>query len=69
MQTIRLEVEDSKLEIILTIIKNLKDNVIQKYEVIGQSDETRQFNTLSHPVLNSVWDNAEDSEYDRFLKI
>jgi hypothetical protein len=69
MQTIRLEVEDSKLEIILTIIKNLKDNVVQKYEVIGQSDETKQFNALSHPVLNSVWDNVEDSEYDRFLKV
>lgn len=69
MQTIRLEVEDSKLDVILTIIKNLKDNVIQKYEVIGQSDEIKQFNALSNPALNRVWDNAEDSEYDRFLNV
>lgn len=69
MQTIRLEVEDSKLDIILTIIKNLKDNVVKKYEIIGQTDEIKQFNSLSQSKLNSVWDNLEDSDYDRFLKV
>jgi len=69
MQTIRLEVEDSKLDVVLTIIKNLKDNVIKKYEIIGQVEEIKQFNALSQPKLNSVWDNLEDSDYDRFLKV
>ncbi|MGZ5207460.1 MAG: hypothetical protein ACXWB0_00405 [Sulfuricurvum sp.] len=69
MQTIRLEVEDSKLEVVLTIIKNLKDNVIKRYEIIGQIEEVKQFNALSQSKLNSVWDNLEDSDYDRFLKV
>lgn len=69
MQTIQLEVEDSKVDIVLTIIKNLKDNVVKKYEITGQVDEIKQFNTLSQSKLSSIWDNPEDSEYDRFLKV
>jgi hypothetical protein len=69
MQTIQLEVEDSKVDVILTIIKNLKDNVVKKYEIIGQADEIKQFNSLSHSKLNTIWDNLEDSDYDRFLKV
>lgn len=69
MQTIRLEIEDSQLDVMLTIIKNLKESVIKKYEIVGTTDETKQFNTLSHAKLNTIWDNTEDSDYDAFLKI
>ncbi len=33
MQTIRLEVEDSKLETVLNIIQNLKETLITRYEI------------------------------------
>ena len=34
MQTIKLEIEDSKVDIVLNIIQNLKDNIITKYEIV-----------------------------------
>lgn len=69
MQTLKLEIEDSKIDIVLTIIKNLKKDIVKSYEVIGQSNEAKEFGKLSEKSLNNVWDNAEDSEYDRFLKV
>lgn len=69
MQTLKLEIEDSKIDIVLTIIKNLKNDIVKSYEIIGQSNETKEFGKLSEKSLNNVWDNAEDSEYDRFLKV
>lgn len=69
MQTLKLEIEDSKIDIVLTIIKNLKNDIVKSYEVIGQPNETKEFSKLSEKSLNNVWDNAEDSEYDRFLKV
>ncbi|MDD2829680.1 MAG: hypothetical protein PHW18_08920 [Sulfuricurvum sp.] len=69
MQTLKLEIEDSKIDIVLTIIKNLKNDIVKSYEVIGQPNETKEFGKLSEKSLNNVWDNAEDSEYDRFLKV
>jgi len=47
MQTIRLEIEDSKLEIFLNIIQNLKDDVISKYELLDEDDENKNFMNLS----------------------
>ncbi len=40
MQTIKLEVEDSKVDIVLNIIENLKSDVISKYKVIQQNNYT-----------------------------
>jgi hypothetical protein len=40
MQTIKLEIEDSKVDIVLNIIKSLKSDIIQKYEVIKQNNYT-----------------------------
>ncbi len=69
MQTLKLEIEDSKIDIVLTIIKNLKNDIVKSYEVIGQPNEIKEFGKLSEKSLNNIWDNAEDSEYDRFLKV
>ncbi len=38
MSTIKLEVEDSRLDIVLNIIQNLKDDLISKYEVISDNN-------------------------------
>jgi len=40
MQTIKLEVEDSKVDIVLNIIENLKSDVISKYKVVQQNNYT-----------------------------
>ena len=69
MQTIRLEVEDSKLDIVLSIIQNLKDNLIAKYEIVHEAKENRDFITLSQKSLEKIWDNEEDSAYDKFLQV
>ena len=33
MHTIKLEIEDSKVDVVLNIIKSLKEDVITRYEV------------------------------------
>lgn len=47
MQTIQLQVEDNKLDIILNILSNLKDDLIQKLEVkediMSVSDEENNY--------------------------
>ena len=59
MQTIKLEVEDSKLETVLNIIQNLKESLITKYEI---SNDGQEFN-------EDIVNNSEDGIYDKFLQI
>ena len=68
MQTITIDVKDNKLDIILTIIKNLKDDVIEGYHIDPKKQENTDFMRLSNNALGKVWDNQEDSVYDKFLK-
>lgn len=67
MQTIKLEVEDSKLEVVLNIVENLKENIIKRYEIVGESKEKKDFINISDVSLSKIWDNEEDSVYDKFL--
>ena len=67
MQTIRLEIEDSKLDIVLNIINSLKEDVITRYEVITDKKESKDFINISQQSLENIWDNEEDSVYDKFL--
>jgi len=67
MNTIKLEISDSKLETILNIIQNLKDDLITRYEVIYdmQSDtldsaETKAFSEHSAGQIQDWRDNSED---------
>ncbi len=69
MQTIKLEIEDSKLNIVLNIIQNLKDDVITKYEIINKNREQKDFINISQSSLEKIWDNNEDSVYDKYLKV
>ena len=69
MQTIKLEIEDSKVDIVLNIIHNLKDNIITKYEIVSEIKEHKDFINISEKSLDKVWDNPEDREYDKFLKV
>lgn len=67
MQTIKLEIEDSKVDVVLNIIQNLKDNVITNYEIISEQKESKDFINISEKSLETVWSNEEDSVYDKFL--
>jgi hypothetical protein len=67
MQTIKLEIEDSKLDIVLNIINSLKENVITRYEVITDKKESKDFINISQQSLENIWDNEEDNVYDKFL--
>ncbi len=67
MQTIKLEIEDSKVDVVVNIIKNLKDDVITKYEIIDEKSESKDFIDISQKALDKVWSNEEDSVYDKFL--
>ena len=67
MHTIKLEIEDSKIDLVLSIIKSLKKDVIAKYEVITDKKESKDFINISQQSLENIWDNEEDSIYDKFL--
>lgn len=69
MRTIKLEIEDSKLDIVLNIIQNLKDDVVKKYEVINEDKDQKDFIEISQKSFKKIWDNQEDSVYDRYLQV
>jgi len=69
MSTIKLEIEDSKLDIVLNIIQNLKDDVVKKYEVVNEDKDQKNFIEISQKSLKKVWDNEEDSIYDKYLSV
>ena len=69
MQTLKLEIEDSKLDIVLNIINNLKDDIVKNYEIVSSDKEDRDFVNISQHTLEKIWDNQEDSIYDKYLKV
>jgi len=69
MKTLKLEIEDSKVDIVLNIIQNLKDDLILKYEIVKENKEQKDFIDISQKSLSLIWDNKEDAIYDRYLKI
>lgn len=66
-QVIKLEIDDSKLDIFMNIIQNLKENIVLKYEMINDNIEHKDFIIASEKSLEKVWDNKEDNVYDKFL--
>jgi hypothetical protein len=72
MQTIQLEVKDDYFQNTLEILNGLKDIMIDKIIVNDTSLQDKiseyDFDKLSFDTLEKIWDNQEDSEYDKFLK-
>ena len=69
MKTIKLEIEDSKLDIVVNIIQNLKDDLIKKYEIMNEDKDQKDFIETSQKSLKKIWDNQEDSVYDQYLQV
>jgi len=63
-----IEVEDSKLDILLNIIQSLKTDIIKNYQVKSDENLSKDFMQLSNTSLEKIWDNEEDSVYDKFIK-
>ena len=72
MKTIQLEIEDDYFENTLELLKNLKtlvmENITIKYNNIIEDKEIKDFSKLSNSSLEDIWDNSEDSIYDKYLK-
>jgi len=43
MQALKLEIEDSKVNIVLNIIDNLKDDIIKSYEIVNISIDEEEY--------------------------
>jgi hypothetical protein len=69
MTTLQLEIEDSKLDLVLSIINSLKDDIVKKYEVKSDTKEQSDFINISQNSLEKIWDNEEDSVYDKYLEV
>ncbi len=69
MKTIKLEIEDSKLDIVLNIIQNLKEDIVSKYEVVNTPIDKKEYSRLSEESLKKIWDNKEDAVYDQYLQV
>jgi hypothetical protein len=70
MSTVILEIKDDYLDKTLEVLNALKGVMIEDIKIKEEKfdDEKKDFIKLSNAHLNKVWDNKEDSIYDRFLK-
>ena len=57
------------MDIVLNIIQNLKDDVVKKYEVMNEDKDQKDFIEISNESLKRIWDNQEDSVYDKYLEV
>ncbi|MCK9373561.1 MAG: hypothetical protein M0P91_10210 [Sulfuricurvum sp.] len=63
MQSIILNFQNPQLfEKVLWLLKHFEEDGL---EIVVEDETTKEFCKLSEKSLNNVWDNAEDSEYDR----
>jgi len=69
MTTISLEIEDSKVNIVLNLIKNLRKDIIKKYHISNDTFEIKDFTNINKSALKNIWDNDEDEVYDKYLKV
>jgi hypothetical protein len=62
MQTIQLQIEDSKVDIFLNLIQNLKDGIIKSYTLSNNMDENLELDPYFYErqqELNHLLNNVE----------
>jgi hypothetical protein len=63
MQSLTLNFQNPQIyENFLWLLKHFEEDGI---EIVVHEEITKEFSKLSEKSLNNVWDNVEDSEYDR----
>lgn len=67
MKTLMIEVEDNKLDVLLNVIKSLKTDIVKSYQVKNDEYLSKDFMQISNSSLEKIWDNKEDSVYDKFI--
>ena len=67
MEAVKIYVEDGKSQDLIKYLKNLKKDLVKKIEIFKEKNELDSFNNLSLKSFEKIWDNKEDSIYDRFL--
>ncbi len=69
MGRVILEVDDSQLDRTLEVLNALKDVMIVDIKLKDENiNEEKDFIKLSNSSFEKIWDNKEDSIYDKFLK-
>ena len=61
--------DDNKINEIINILKKYKSDIIEKIEVIDDKEEIDLYQKISNSEFSKIWDNKEDSVYDRYLSI
>jgi len=63
MQSLTINFQNQQIfEKVLWLLEHFKNDGL---EIVAKEEITKEFGKLSEKSLNNVWDNAEDSEYDR----
>ena len=69
MSTVILEINDNYLDKTLEVLNALKDVMIIDIKLQEEhNSEEKDFMALSDKSFEKVWDNEEDSVYDKFLE-
>jgi hypothetical protein len=67
MQSLTINFQNQQIfEKVLWLLDHFKNDGL---EVVSKEEITKEFGKLSEKSLSNVWDNTEDSAYDRFLKV
>jgi len=66
MQTIRIDVKDMYVSNVLTMLKGMKDVMIEKINIDtpGSREDDEDFIKLQTSVMDKTWDNDEDKAWD-----
>jgi len=64
---IQISINDSKSDLFLNILKEFKNDMIEKYQIIKDKQEDKNFISISNKKFVEIWDNKEDEVYDKFL--
>lgn len=62
MQTLKLDIPDNKIDIVLNIIKNLKDDVVNNFELIDKNLEQDPYFYERRKQLHILHDNIKNGK-------
>jgi len=66
---LQLEIKDEKADIFLYFLEKFKDDIVNKVNIIDENIEEKTLLSLSNNSLDKIWDNKEDSIYDKYLSV
>ena len=66
MQTIHIDVQESQVSTVVTMLKSMKDVMINNIHIAGTlaNDDEKDFMDLQVASMDKTWDNDEDKAWD-----